>query len=195
MGYSIKFTDKNRRKAEKLLLEITTLLEKNNIEYCLEGGTLLGIYRENRLLPWDNDVDLSILNSELINISPFLEDLQLNNYRVKYRHFEQDKLIFNKGDLRIIKIRKKRFWGIFKDNICLEIFVKYSNDTSVYWDVAGKTMACPKIFYNKLTKINFLGKNYSIPLKCDEYLTHKYGDWKIPVKDWNAEKDEKSQYY
>jgi phosphorylcholine metabolism protein LicD len=64
MAYNITLEGKNQVLAENLLREIVTILDNSNITYCLEGGTLLGIYRENRLLPWDSDLDLSILEDE-----------------------------------------------------------------------------------------------------------------------------------
>jgi len=46
--------------AETMLAEISTILEQLKIPYVLDNGTLLGIIRENRLLPWDSDMDISI---------------------------------------------------------------------------------------------------------------------------------------
>ncbi|PIE81085.1 MAG: lipopolysaccharide cholinephosphotransferase, partial [Candidatus Delongbacteria bacterium] len=46
--------------AKKMLVDSTNILEENNIKYILEAGTLLGIVRENRLLPWDNDIDITV---------------------------------------------------------------------------------------------------------------------------------------
>lgn len=43
------------------LFEITAnLLEENSINYWVSHGTLLGIVRENRILPWDHDIDFSV---------------------------------------------------------------------------------------------------------------------------------------
>lgn len=47
-------------KATQMLNEVVDILDRNNVEYMLDCGTLLGVIRENRLLPWDTDVDLCI---------------------------------------------------------------------------------------------------------------------------------------
>ena len=48
----------------ELLFYITDLFDKNNIEYFIYYGTLLGCLRHKGLIPWDTDVDLYInLNS------------------------------------------------------------------------------------------------------------------------------------
>jgi hypothetical protein len=45
----------------KIAIEILT---DNNINYWICHGTLLGIIRENRLLPWDNDIDFAVWDDE-----------------------------------------------------------------------------------------------------------------------------------
>ena len=44
----------------KGLAYIVHLLNKNNIEYWLEFGTLLGAYRHKGFIPWDSDIDISM---------------------------------------------------------------------------------------------------------------------------------------
>ena len=41
------------------------LLKKRNINYWIDCGTLLGIVRDKNLLPWDKDLDVSILKQDL----------------------------------------------------------------------------------------------------------------------------------
>lgn len=48
-----QLTEKNLKRARKLLFEVVELLEKHNIDYHLEGGPLLGVVRDKDLLPWD----------------------------------------------------------------------------------------------------------------------------------------------
>ena len=40
------------------LNEVVKILNKEKIPYRIAGGTLLGFYRDNSFIPWDNDVDI-----------------------------------------------------------------------------------------------------------------------------------------
>ena len=45
---------------DEILFEVCDILKINSINYWICHGTLLGIVRENRILPWDNDIDISL---------------------------------------------------------------------------------------------------------------------------------------
>lgn len=192
MAYNVTLDGGNKIVAERMLENIARILTESKIEYWLEGGTLLGIRRENRLLPWDNDVDLSILSSETTKLKDFYKKLKKANYRVRERFFETSSSPFISGDLRIIKIREKGFLGLTKGNVCVEIFVKYNYKEDSYWEIAGKKKQVPSKFYNTISTIEFNNYQYSIPKLTDDYLTYRYGDWKVPVKDWDTFNDDKA---
>lgn len=194
MAYDITLEGENLVQAENLLSDVTSIFETCNITYWLEGGTLLGLRREGRLLPWDNDLDISIHNSEF-NKLPLLQDtLKKKGYRVRTRVFEKDSEVFKKGDLRMIKIRTKRFFGILKGNVCLDVFIKYTKNEKTYWEIANKVKNVPSKYYDTFKTLGFKGKPYAIPELTDEYLTYRYGDWQTPVKDWDTAKDDRALY-
>lgn len=51
MAYNIRLEGRNLAIAERMLFNIVHILNRCEITYWLEGGTLLGIRREDRLLP------------------------------------------------------------------------------------------------------------------------------------------------
>lgn len=48
-------------RAREMLHMAADLLEEEGILYWIDYGTLLGAYRNGRFIPWDGDIDLSIL--------------------------------------------------------------------------------------------------------------------------------------
>ena len=192
MAYDITLTGKNKTEALQLLKEVASVLDSCKLDYWLEGGTLLGIIRENRLLPWDNDVDLSMMIPEKNQLNELIATLKKSGLRVRVRTFSENSKPLKEGNVRIIKIRNKRFFGLLKGKVCLEIFVKYNINGKAYWQIGEKVKNVPFEFYSDLKTVDFNGKNYSIPEKTIEYLTYRYGDWQTPVKEWDTFKDDKA---
>ena len=192
MAYDITLEGDNLIEAEKLLSDVITLFELCNVRYWLEGGTLLGLRREGRLLPWDNDLDISIHESERGKLDNLLGTLKKKGFRVRTRSFDKDSDGFKKGELRMIKIRNKRFFGLLKGNVCLDVFIKYTTNERTYWEIANKVKNVPSKYYDSFKTLDFKGKPYAIPELTDEYLTYRYGDWQTPVKDWDTAKDDRA---
>lgn len=48
-----------------LFKEVVKALEEQEIPYWLDQGSLLGIIRDGKFLPWDHDIDLGVLEKDL----------------------------------------------------------------------------------------------------------------------------------
>jgi lipopolysaccharide cholinephosphotransferase len=178
--------------ALKMLIKITDLLDELSIDYVLEGGTMLGIIRENRLLPWDNDMDLTITEDKLSKLPALISGLKKLKYIVRTKKFEKDSSPFKEGDPRIIKIRTRKLFFI-KGPVKLEIFIKYKKDGCYFWQVGPRKKSVEAEFYEKLTTYKFADKEFKIPADYTRYLETRFGkDWKTPVKVWNTFKQDKS---
>ena len=192
MAYDITLEGKNLKEAESLLQKVCSMVDGLGITYWLEGGTLLGIRREDRLLPWDNDLDISMMSDQLDRLDDFLAKLRQAGLRVRIRRFEAGKPPFQQGKIRMIKVRNKRLFGLLKGKVTLDIFIKYRHEDKAYWMIAGKTKSVPFAFYDKMGRLEFQGYAYSIPEDTDGYLTYRYGDWQTPQKDWDTARDDKA---
>lgn len=58
----------------KLLILVTDFLQKHNIDYFLNFGTLLGAVRHQGLIPWDNDIDITVARQDYDKILKILPE-------------------------------------------------------------------------------------------------------------------------
>lgn len=57
----------------RLLNIIDSICKKENIEYWLDGGSLIGAIRHSGFIPWDDDLDISLLKSDYLRLINLLE--------------------------------------------------------------------------------------------------------------------------
>jgi phosphorylcholine metabolism protein LicD len=192
MAGKTRLEGKNIPIALKMLRDVTTELEKAQIPYWLEGGTLLGIVREQRLLPWDNDMDISMDIRHRTALLRVAFKLMLKGYRLSFRWYNRSMGPFKKGELRMLKVRNYEK-GFKKGEVMLDLFLKRKQDADYFWTVGIKSpvlKSSPAQYYDALDWIDFDGKKYMVPQDYDGYLTYRYGDWHTPVKTWNFKKDD-----
>ena len=77
---------------DKNFISAIKILNENKIDYWICHGTLLGIYRDNKLIEWDNDIDIAIFdnNSTKNTIKEYFEK---NRFKKKKKYFYDDGLI------------------------------------------------------------------------------------------------------
>ncbi len=66
------------------LKKIVTILNKNDVEYWLEFGTLLGYMRNNKFIPWDLDIDIAMLDSNIDKIKKLEKDFNKENMDIQF---------------------------------------------------------------------------------------------------------------
>lgn len=83
----------------KALDVIKEVLDNNNCQYFLDTGTLLGAIRDHQFIPWDNDIDLGVVDCQetkktILNIC---KQLYNKGYNVTASEHELD--IFDRSGL------------------------------------------------------------------------------------------------
>lgn len=63
-----------------VLDEFDSICKKNEIHYSLHGGTLLGAERNHHLIPWDDDIDISMTREEYEKFKIAVKDMSGKYY-------------------------------------------------------------------------------------------------------------------
>jgi len=189
--------------AIEVLKNVTSILEEANIQYYLDFGTLLGAIRDNSFIPWDNDLDITILNEkDFIKIPEILNIINKQfGYSVKTITYKESNLsrknknkkvyykelgFTDENNFQIAKVKKKKLFGLYK--VRLDIFFKYKKDGFLNFVADGKKYKVEeKYLKDGLTTITFYNHNFYIPKQYKEYLTAVYGEWQKPDDSWSKE--------
>lgn len=152
----------------KFLREVKTILDKAEIPFWLESGTLLGAIRDKDFIEYDKDIDISIMREYQEDI----EVLDFSSVGTKGRHIHGDFM----SSHYIIKDGYKidiYYWTKVKDE-----YVSYTN--------AEFCTVVDKEYFDNLKKIKFKGMLVRVPNNPVQYLRDKYGDpdWTIEDPDW-----------
>jgi hypothetical protein len=154
-------------RAETALADLKRTLLKAGIQIFLVSGTLLGCIREGRLLCHDKDIDVGIWED-------VPRELLLTTLRSSGLFYVQAS---RSPDI----VRVKHVNGIAGD-----VFYHY-READDYWHGGVKVRWHNRPF--NLVDRNFLGQTYLIPEDYDTYLTENYGDWRVPMKDFDSAYD------
>lgn len=158
----------------ELLRFVDNVCKKHEINYWLDGGTLLGAVRHGGFIPWDDDVDLTMLRKDY---NKLLEVLPLEIS--KHHYFKE-----NCG-LTLLIEGQKNYFSDFKSVYDVDDKESYLNDDNFsFLQIAWlkpyvKIDFFPKDFL-ETEKISFFKKNYvsnkykfNQKVKKGEYLFFK----------------------
>lgn len=149
-----------------------SIINSLGIKYTLATGTALGIYRENKFITNDTDLDVDIVDE---NIS----EKTLNKLIEKFTE-----LGFTLGRKVIYQKKYQQIIFYTKDEIIFDMCIwrKSGNYYYNYLPELGKKLRKhPCIFYNQLSTIEFNNNKYNVPIDIENWLALQYGsDWKTP---------------
>jgi len=170
----------SKERTEKDLLRIKKIFDGFNIPLILGKGILLGVIRENRVLPWDSDIDLFILASN--PYESIVKAIDLMN-KSGFEFWETYKI--PKG--KIIHWSFAPTCG--NTPACIKMLYpskdpKFLVETGI---ALGKRKATITLLsthlFNPPKEITFLGQKFLVPNPPEEYLAKNYGNnWRIPIK-------------
>ena len=153
--------------ANEALKNLRRIFIKNNIEFFLISGTLLGCIRNNRLLGHDKDIDVGIW--EECDRGQVIKAISTSGC-FEFHAFRSEHII-----------RIKHVTGI-----SIDIFYHYKENDN-YWHGGVKLKWINTPF--KLKEHQFLGVSFKIPANPELYLAENYGDWRTEKKEFDSSLD------
>jgi len=112
---------------------LINLLNENNISYWLDFGSLLGAYRHRGIIPWDDDIDITILEEDLIK----LRDLCNTCLQT---HFD----VFEETSHSLLSVPIKL--SLKGTRIRSSVLHQYGLDTSNHWGLSIDVFVVKKSF-------------------------------------------------
>ncbi len=182
-------SEQTLRSAELILLTICNALEVHQVPYHIDAGTLLGIYRDGGLIPWDDDLDVAVSSEytrealKALEASlPLLQKETGYAWRVETHLANSAFGAVKTGDVRGIKLKCLDTEAKLP---MLDIFLKYINGDTMDYVLSSRGIRMPSCHLVSTDELEFCGAKLAIPSHADKYLELHYGDWKTPVKDWH----------
>ncbi len=165
---------------KKNFIELVELLKESKVEFMIDAGLLLGIYRDGDLIRWDWDIEFSLLEKEFRSkTGTLLKNLQKSGYNIHKFDKKNHKLEVYKD------LPYKIFSYTFKG-------WSYDSKKKVF---KRKNFVIPEKFFLEKTQIGYLGHSFDCPGPIEEYLKFMYGDWSKPKRSDKLEKYLSKDYY
>ncbi len=171
------------------LKEVIQLLETHNIIYWLDCGSCLGAYRYGGIIPWDWDIDISILLPDHDNVKRLLSTLDPKKYQIQdWSSYSKPKTF-----LKLYVKETKNFIDIYHYQINEEdrtvgyLFTYLDSPFPQSWKKAELKCMTPlkyeEIFPLKKAKFDTL--TLRAPNNVVKFLQSKYGENLDPVMVWD----------
>ncbi|MCT7600986.1 LicD family protein [Aliarcobacter butzleri] len=192
----VQFYSKEKvEKSEYFMFEICKLLEENHISYYIDHGTLLGIIRDEALIPWDKDIDLAVLIEDKEKIETMLKSY-LNNFihplcktnNWKYKIEKEEIIVEGIKETLYTTFQIFNYSNFQEDEVALELMFRYKRDSIIYWGFCEKYLKAPLDITLPTKQIFYKGHPINVPNNTMKYLSNLYGDWKTPIKNWTYDK-------
>lgn len=165
----------------KNLVQIKTLLDKAKIKWWVSHGTMLGFYRENNFIAWDDDADIGLDMRDRQKIYPVIEEAK------KLGFFVPPEAI--KDTIQLPHLCPYYDTVFIKDGEKIEgwWYDRKSNKNEQYYIYdefrCGNILKHPAKYYDEIKTMKVRGVEFPIPNHIEDWLVMMYGEgWNKPDK-------------
>lgn len=151
--------------AKQRLTEVKQIFDNLGVTFWLGSGTCLGCVRENRFIPWDDEMD----TASVIGMHGLTEDRVTEVAQCFDENGFYARLRPNPRWISIALVKD----GIRTDWTCHRIVEGYA--------IEFPGIKLPLSLFERLTEVNFVGAQFLLPTPPEHYLELKYGpEWRTP---------------
>jgi|SRR5579862_6507222 len=191
-GYERRLSDiEHLSEEKKAFSQIVRIFKDNGILFWADCGTCLGAYRYGGIIPWDNDLDLAILQPDFANMKSALNALDPNLYLVE----DWSNRTLPETYVRVYIRSTRQYIDIYTYAIHPDTqSIQYicSNVNSMFmqegWKINERRymVETPFAIVFPLRLADFDGIEVPVPQQTEKYLQMRYGENLAPVKVYNA---------
>lgn len=192
---------------------LTEILHRHQIPYCMDSGVLLGLMREGKIFSWEKDVDLQMWAEAAPQFMAIIPELKALGWQVTLWYYQGQLYQFRisrprRLPVHIMLFRQAGEWAWCPASRTMgnpaqrglrwftyALFSKLrgklrqrlvrTDITRWPWKVRRQTATwwVPAHFFAQ-TEFSAEHQTY-LPTDWDEYLSFRYGNWRVPARDWD----------
>lgn len=173
--------DEVKEEMIRLLSVVDKICRDNGLKYWIDGGTMIGAVRHGGFIPWDDDIDISMLKPDYLKLISKLND-SLTNTSEEFLWYNKDTQYEHACNYLC---SKKNLFGRMKGS-CSIIPIKLdirpvniikNNESDLNLNSELREIANRWIFNKKVKELTSLSSQYQIMRKNEyfEFYNDKYG--------------------
>ncbi len=185
----------------KDLKDIIAVFEKYGVKIFMCYGGLLGIVRDKKFLPKDDDFDMAVVDKIDFRTRKAIGWTLFDLGFMPQGHREGTGITFNVfGRMEQLELgyngTEESGIMVLERNFNFTIFFFQEEDCEIHGKEyvcvpkqgAIKVISTPARFFEKASKVKHMGVEMLAPAPIEEYLTCTYGNWKVPEEGKHANK-------
>lgn len=163
-----------------IIKQLNALAIEGNIPLVIDFGTLLGLVRDQDIIPWDDDIDFSAPVEYAQKVEKLVVDFKKNN--AEKIEWKIERVVDKDSNIAGLLLK-------FHDPS--QTRTEFVTSLSFRKNIDGKAIHLPSLgmwyspikHFRSLELIRWQGELIQVPFLYLDYLSFQYGNWQVPKKD------------